>query len=370
MTLAQKIGQLFMIGIDGTKAPTKAVQELIKKNNIGGVILFSRNIENPTQTAHLTHALSACAKETPLFIAVDQEGGRVSRLPKPFTQFPAARIVGECDDIPLTYSLAEAMAKELAAVGINMNFAPVLDLDTNPNNPIIGDRSFSHSPLLVEEHGLAMMGGLQDNHIIACGKHFPGHGDTALDSHKALPVVDLSLDQITHRELRPFIHNAKNGLTCIMTAHVLYPQIDAKRPATLSKKIVTSLLRNGVRFSGVIVSDDLEMKGITEQLSVAEAAPLAIEAGCDLMLVCKSYDQQIAALESVIHAVEKKELSEEQIDQSFHRILALKERFIHQPNHANSEIIKRVVGCERHHDLMKEIDKKAKAMRKKKVDSA
>jgi beta-N-acetylhexosaminidase len=356
----QKIGQLFMIGIDGDQTPSKPVQDLIRKYNIGGVILFSRNIKNPKQCAQLTRALNACSKEVPLLIGVDQEGGRVSRLPKPFTQFPTARVVGQCNDIPMTYTLAEAMARELGAVGINMNFAPVLDIDTNPNNPIIGDRSFGPGPLLVEEHGLAMMGGLQDNHIIACGKHFPGHGDTSADSHKTLPVVDYPLSQMTDRELKPFIHTANNGLTCIMTAHVVYPKIDPIRPATLSKKVISSLLRGAVRFSGVVVSDDLEMKGITEKWSVAEAAPMAIEAGCDLLLVCESIDQQVAALESVIHRVEQGRISEARVEESVNRLQELKKRFLCVDS-SGPDAIKKWVGSERHADLVREIEKKAKA---------
>ncbi len=360
MKIAQKIGQLFMVGFNG-KTPSKEIQNQIKKNYIGGVILFSRNIQNPTQCARLTKELKAFAKDAPLLIGIDQEGGRVSRLSRPFTQFPTARVLGQCNNVSLTYNAAEAMAQELTAVGINMNFAPVLDIDTNPDNPVIGDRAFGKTPLLVAEHGLAMVSGLQDNQVIACGKHFPGHGDTALDSHKATPVVNHPIGLLHERELKPFIHAAHNRLSCMMTAHVLYPQLDAKWPATLSKKIVSSLLRRAIRFSGVIVSDDLEMKGITEHASIADAASLAIEAGCDLLLVCQSYDQQMAALEGLIHRVEKGDISEERIDQSLHRILVLKERFLLKKKQPDSDEVKKWVGCERHGALVTEIEKRAKA---------
>ncbi len=351
MKLSEKIGQLLMVGFDGS-TPSKEVESLIKKNHVGGVILFSRNLKTPLQCAKLTQSLQALSKESPLLIGIDQEGGRVSRLPKPFIQFPSARTFGQANNIQRTYDAAEALAKELTAVGINLNFAPVLDIDTNPNNPIIGDRAFGASPLLVSEHALALMSGLQDNHIIACGKHFPGHGDTNLDSHKTLPSVAHPISRLNDIELKPFIHLAKNGLLAIMTAHVLYSKIDALRPASLSKKIVTEILREAIGFSGVIISDDLEMKGITEKMSVAEAAVAAIVAGSDLLLVCQSYDEQMAALESLVHAVEKGHISEDRVDQSVRRLLALKEKMHCRAKKPTASEIKKVVGCDRHHALM------------------
>jgi len=343
-----------MVGFDGV-SPSKEVECMISKHHVGGVILFSRNIQSPLQLAKLTTSLQAISKDGPLLMGVDQEGGRVSRLPKPFTQFPKACVYGQLNDIPLTYSVAEAMAKELTSVGINLNFAPVLDVDTNPHNPVIGDRSFGQSPLLVAEHGLAMMSGLQDNHVIACGKHFPGHGDTHLDSHKALPSVNHAIGRLNDIELKPFIHLAKNRLASMMTAHVLYKALDPKWPATLSKKIVTGLLRETIGFSGVVVSDDLEMKGITDHGSVADAAVLAIVAGCDLLLVCHTFDVQIAALEALIHAVEKGEISEERIDQSVHRMLMLKERFHLGGRKVDLNQVKKVVGSDQHRTLIETV---------------
>ncbi len=356
--LAQKIGQLLMVGFDGT-SPTKEVECAIRKHHVGGVILFSRNIEHPLQLAKLTSSLQALSKQGPLFMGIDQEGGRVSRLSHPFTKFPKARALGEINDIPLTYSAAEAMAKELTAVGINLNFAPVLDIDTNPDNPVIGDRAFSKSPLVVAEHGLAMMSGLQDNKIIACGKHFPGHGDTHLDSHKTLPTVTHSLSRLNDIELKPFIHLAQNRLASMMTAHVLYKGIDQKRPATLSKKIVTGLLREAIGFLGVVISDDLEMKGITDYGTVAESAVLAIAAGCDLLLVCHSFDQQVATLAALIQAVEKGDIPEARIEQSVARILALKERFHLGGRKTDLDAIKKVVGADQHQSLIEEIERRA-----------
>jgi len=367
MTITQKIGQLLMVGIEG-QAPSKGITNLIQKNHFGGIILFARNLRDPLQCLRLTRSLQAASKETPLFIGIDEEGGRVSRLPRPFTTFPSARTLGQCNNIPLTYTCAEVMAQELLAVGININFAPVLDVDTNPKNPIIGDRSFGKTPLVVEEHGLAMMSGLQDNRVISCGKHFPGHGDTSEDSHATLPVVNFSLDQLTDREMKPFIHLVQNRLAAVMTAHVLYPKADPQYPATLSKKMLTSVLRQAIGFSGMIVSDDLEMKGITQKWSVGEAAVLAIQAGCDLLLICSGKEASpLEAMEGLIHAVEKGEIPEERINQSLDRVLALKERFLLQKEDTPTDPkeIKRLIGCDRHRSIVKEIEKGAAARKNK-----
>jgi len=361
MKVIHKIGQLLMVGFDGA-APSEEVEELIRKHHIGGVILFSRNIKDPAQCAKLTESLQKAAPDAPLFIAVDQEGGRVSRLAPPFTQFPPARTLGHCDSVDLTYSCAEAMAKELAAVGINMNFAPVLDVDTNPKNPIIGDRAFGASPTLVSKHGLATIAALHDKRVIACGKHFPGHGDTAADSHKILPRVDHSLHRMADLELKPFIHAVENRLHTIMTAHVLYTKLDEKYPASLSKKIISQLLRKTIQFEGLVVTDDLEMKGITDGFTVPEAAVRAVQAGSDLILVCHSLDQQKAVLEALIHAVEKGTITQERLNESLSRILSLKERFLLPHQAPQLKKIKQVVGCEAHRSLVEEIEKRSETM--------
>ena len=241
MTLEEKIGQLLVCGFDGLK-PSDEIKGLIKDYNIGGVILFSRNIKDPAQTARLCNSLQEISK-TPLFICVDQEGGKVSRLPKPFTQFAGNAAIGKSNSVKLAYAFGEITAKELKAVGINANFAPVLDVNTNPDNPIINERAFSNNPNSVSRFGLAVIAGLQDNGVIACCKHFPGHGDTSLDSHYQMPVVEHSIERLNEIELLPFKHAAENDVAAIMTAHVLYKGLDEKYPATLSKKIIHDLLR-------------------------------------------------------------------------------------------------------------------------------
>jgi beta-N-acetylhexosaminidase len=365
MKLTSKIGQLLMVGFQGT-TPSKEIQDFIKRHHIGGVILFARNIKDPTQCGKLTEGLQKLSTDAPLLIAVDQEGGRVSRLAPPFTQFPSARTLGQADSVTLTYSYAEAMAKELLAVGINMNFAPVLDVDTNPKNPIIGDRSFGSSPTLVSKHGLAMIVGMYDQRVIACGKHFPGHGDTASDSHETLPVVNHPISRLADLELKPFIHAVENRLSCIMTAHVRYSQLDDKVPASLSKKIISQLLRKTIQFEGVVVTDDLEMKGITDGFSVPEAAVKAVQAGSDLILVCHSPEQQTAVLEALVHAVENGAISEARLTESLNRILRLKESFLLPRRSPHPKQAKQVIGCDSHVALVEEIRKKSKAASVKK----
>lgn len=322
--VAHAVGRCLMIGIGGTTL-SSAEADFIRRCGIGGVILFSRNIETPQQCAALVRQIQSLS-DTPLLIGIDQEGGRVARLRAPFTRFPPAGQLG-CGPPEETYRCAVAQAMELKGIGVNLNFAPVLDVDTNPANPIIGDRSFGKTPDQVIRHACQVIAGLQDTGIIACGKHFPGHGDTTVDSHLALPAVDHAPDRLEAVELPPFIAAIAAGVGCIMTAHLLVRQYDAEWPASLSPTIVTTLLRERLGFNGVIVSDDLEMKGITQNHTVPFAAVRALQAGSDLLLICQSLDLQQQAWEAMAHAVEQGELSEERIAQSSHRIAHLKRRF-------------------------------------------
>ena len=359
MKLSHKIGQMMMVGFEGT-SPSKEIEDLIKKHCISGVILFSRNIESPEQCAELTNALQRLSPDAPLLIAVDQEGGRVSRLAKPFTQFPSARTVGRCNSVPLTYSYAEAMSRELLAVGINMNLAPVLDINTNPRNPVIGDRAFGEKPTLVSKHALAVIASMIDQKLIPCGKHFPGHGDTSHDSHESLPKVTLALSRLTDRELRPFQHAIENRLPCLMTAHVCCHAFDDDLPASLSENVVKVLLRETMKFEGVVMTDDLEMKAITDSYSVAEAAVRAVSVGSDLVLVCHRSDRQMAAIEALTQAVERGEISEKRIDQSLDRLLSLKEQFLLWENDRDMAELRASIGSDEHLDLVKTIERRGR----------
>lgn len=354
MKRIHKVGQLLMVGFEGT-SPSKEIKKLITDYHVGGVILFSRNIKSPEQLTKLTGALQALSPDIPLLIAIDQEGGRVSRLPLPFTQFPPARTVGRCDDISLTYQNAEAISRELLAVGVNMNFTPVLDINTNAKNPVIGDRAFGGNPTIVSKHSMATIAAMLDQHMISCGKHFPGHGDTDSDSHKTLPVVDLAISRMTDRELRPFVHAIENRLPCVMTAHVCCRAFDKELPASLSENIVTTLLRKALKFKGVIVTDDLEMQGITDMFPVAEAAVKAVSVGSDLLLVCHTMAEQVAALEALDAAVAKGTITEARLDQSLGRLLFLKEHFILNRPKQDMAILRKEIGSDAHRRLVESI---------------
>lgn len=363
MTLREKVGQLFMIGFTGISV-SKSIARLMATYQPGGVILFSRNLNTVDQIIRLTNNLQKLNPQQRLFVSIDQEGGRVSRLPRGFTIFPPCAVLGQCDSSEMTYAAASATAEELRAVGINMNMAPVLDIHTNPENPIIGDRAFSASATQVSAHGLATTAGLQDNKVMACGKHFPGHGDTSTDSHVELPTVTLSAERLREVELRPFRHAIENELASIMTAHILYPTLDDARPATLSSYILTGLLRKELNFQGLIVTDDLEMRAIVDHYGIGEAAVLAFRAGADILLICKDQDRVVTAMETVYEAVRRGEISEARLEASLGRIARAKSRFLHPYTPADSRSAKAIVGSKAHKTLLDSIVQTSERRRK------
>lgn len=319
MQLREKIGSLFVVGFDGTTPPPSLV-ELIRDQFIGGVILYSRNIKSRSQLTQLIADIKAIAGDRPILIAVDHEGGRVFRLPPPFTQIgPMAHV----KNAATAYEIGNVMAKELSSVGFNLNFAPVLDVNTNPKNPIIGDRAFSHDAAIVANLGVQLIRGLQENGIIACGKHFPGHGDTSLDSHTDLPRLAHTPARLGEIELVPFAAAIEAGLKAIMTAHVIYEGIDPVHPATMSRIIVGDLLRRRLGFNGVVFTDDLQMKAISRQYSMGEASVLSLLAGCDVCLIARDDVAQKEAIEYVISAANSGRISESVIDSSCQRISKL-----------------------------------------------
>lgn len=354
MTLRETVGQLVMIGFEGTTL-TPELTDWIQEYRPGGVILFSRNLVDPEQVARLTNALQAAALGPPLFIAIDQEGGRVSRLPQGFTIFPAAATVAACQSPDVVYSAMEVTAKELRAVGINMNMAPVLDVNTNGANPIIGNRAFGETPEAVCTFGVAAIAGLQDHGVIACGKHFPGHGDTTTDSHKVLPVVTASKERLYSTELIPFQHAIDHGLRSIMTAHVQYPALDNRFPATLSRIILTDLLRTELGFGGVTITDDLEMNAILDHGSVGEAALQSLQAGADLLLVCHRQDRQAEAIHTVEQALERGDLSMKVLETCAQRIQVLKQDFLEALTPIDLTQVHQVVGSPMHQELLTKI---------------
>ncbi len=288
-------GQLLSAGFEGGSAPADLV-EMIRQGEVGGVILFARNVENPGQLRRLVATLHAAAPaESPLLVSIDQEGGRVQRLRAPWTEWPPMRALGERDRPQETRALGAALGRELADLGIDLDFAPVVDVDTNPDNPVIGDRSFARTPDAVGRHAIALIEGLHAEGVATCAKHFPGHGDTEVDSHLALPRVDHSLERLREIELPPFRAAAAAGVASVMTAHVIVSVLDAERPATLSPSVL-SLLRQEIAYDGVVFSDDLDMAAIADYFTPGEATRLALEAGCDALLACRRPDVRDAAL--------------------------------------------------------------------------
>ena len=291
-------GQLLFAGLPGLDVP-EDLAALISAGRVGGVTLFARNIGSPDETRSLVRALHDLAPaDAPLCVAIDQEGGRVQRLREPWTEFPPMRAVGEHADLDTTRMLARAIAAELAEAGFDLDFAPCCDVDSNPDNPVIGDRSFGRSPQEVAGQATAFIEGLQAAGVAACAKHFPGHGDTVVDSHLTLPRLALSLERLREIELPPFHAARAADVACMMTAHVVLEAIDAERPATLSPRAL-GLLRDEVDYDGLVFTDDLEMKAIADHHTPDEVVDLALAAGVDAFLVCSRDDLRDAILESL-----------------------------------------------------------------------
>jgi beta-N-acetylhexosaminidase len=326
-TLREKIGQMLMVGCEA-KSLSREEQWIIQQCGFGGFILFSHNCGDPAQIVSLCRSLWATGTEEPPFIAIDQEGGRVHRLPFPFTHFPAAAVFGRRADPDVASKAARATAVELALVGINLDFAPVLDVNSNPKNPVIGDRSFAADPEHVIKLTEGWIQGLRDGGIIPCGKHFPGHGDTDKDSHHDLPVVDKALEDLRNVEFPPFNHACQNRIESLMTAHVLYPALDSKFPATLSHSIVTGLLRQQWGYEGVVFSDDMEMKAITDNYGEEEAVALCVRAGIDVLLYGHELPRAMRAFEFLCSEAERDPAVRARVENSHRRIMQVKELFL------------------------------------------
>ncbi|HXG79030.1 MAG TPA: beta-N-acetylhexosaminidase [Methyloceanibacter sp.] len=326
-SLRAKIGQMFVVGCRG-ETLAREEQLLFEQCGFGGFILFKDNCREARQILALCRSLWPCAGEMPPFLAIDHEGGRVHRLPEPFTRFPSAAWIGEKRDRNLAYRLGKAAAEELALAGFNLNFAPVLDVHSNPQNPIIGDRSFGSDPETVIELASAWAQGLRDGGVIPCGKHFPGHGDTDQDSHLDLPMVEKPMAQLEALELAPFARACRAGIEALMTAHVRYAAWDGKFPATLSEPVVTGLLRHQLGYDGVVFSDDMEMKAIADHFSLQEAVFLGVRAGIDVFLFCHDLARAVEAWEWLSAEAEKDAALRAQVENSFRRIAALKGRYL------------------------------------------
>jgi beta-N-acetylhexosaminidase len=324
------IGQFLIGSMPGTSVPVE-LRSLAKDFDLGGVILFGRNIEAPEQVVELSADCEALGRTMPAWVSVDQEGGRVARLKEPFTKWPPMATLGRAgtESEALAGRFAKALAEELLAVGITLDYAPVLDIHTNPKNPVIGDRALAERAEDVARLGGVIIRALQGAGLAACGKHFPGHGDTSTDSHFELPLVEHTPDRLRAIEFEPFRAAIVEHVAFIMTAHVLVPELDAEKPATLSPKVVQRLLRDELKFDGVILSDDLEMKAVSAHYAVPDAAVQAIQAGCDAVLVCQGdVDLQARTLEALVKAVESGVIPAKRFDDAFMRLKRTKQRFL------------------------------------------
>ncbi len=357
------VGQLLWIGFHGTSAPA-AVTKKLAAGEIGATILFKRNLTlvdagGADEVCDLD-ALEALNRElhvvapdgTPALIAVDQEGGLVQRVRAPATRWPAMRTHDRlaADDELVAEQVGLAMGRELRVLGFDIDFAPVLDVHTNPANPIIGDRAFGTEAVVVARRALAFARGLHQAGVLACGKHFPGHGDTATDSHLELPRIDHAWDRLEEVELLPFARAAATAMPMIMTAHVVFAALDATRPATLSPQVIDGLLRGKLGYRGVIVSDDLDMKAIADHIGVAVAAVDAIRAGCDVLLLCREEAHQAAAEEALIREGERDSELRRKIGEAAARVRAMKR--LHAENQRRAPAPSRdIIGSVAHREL-------------------
>jgi len=328
MNLDEKLGQMVLMGFDGYTVNSKTI-ELIKKYKIGGLILYSSNIKDSKQTVKLLNSLKSTNQKNniPLFLSVDEEGGSVSRLPMEIKKLPTNREIGKMNNSDFSYRIGTILGKELKSFGFNVDFAPVLDINSNPNNPIIGDRSFGPNKKTVSKLGVQTMKGIQSQKIIPVIKHFPGHGDTSVDSHLGLPKVNKSLSTLKSFELLPFKKAIENHADMVMVAHILFPKIDAKYPASFSKAIISGVLRDYLKFTGVVITDDMEMGAVLKNFRIEYAAVKSIQSGSDIILVSHTFDRGIAVINSLKQAVLDKKISISRIDESVYRILKLKGKY-------------------------------------------
>jgi beta-N-acetylhexosaminidase len=318
------VGQLIVGGFAAGGLSATFSKELSAKRR-GGAILFKRNLPSVPEAADLCAAiLEAAPRDLPPFIGVDQEGGRVKRLGAPALELPPMRELASFGDLNLAMAAANAVGHELGAIGFNLNFAPVLDVNTEAENPVIGDRAFGSDARTVMRFGVAYVRGLQQAGVLACGKHFPGHGDTRVDSHLELPVVPHPRTRLDEIDLPPFRAAIGAGIAALLTAHVVYDRIDRGVPATLSRSICASLLRAELGFDGVLFSDDLEMKAIVARFPIEEAAVEAVWAGCDALLVCSDEDAQGRVHEALTRRAEKDTRFRDRCSEAATRVLRLR----------------------------------------------
>lgn len=327
--MLEKIGQLLFIGLEGPELLDHEA-EFIVRNDIGGVILFSRNIQNPKQVFELNSKIQKLSQKTksqaPIFIGVDNEGGRVARLKEGFTKWPPPSALGKVGSTSLAFKYAQSMGEELLAVGFNVNFAPCVDVLTNPENQVIGDRALHSDPEEVAKIASALVRGYIKSGITPCAKHFPGHGNTLLDSHEDLPKEQTDLATLSERELVPFKKVFRSRLEMVMTSHILFERIDENWPVTLSSTFLETILKGNYRFRGLVVTDDLDMKALTKNYSSEEIPVRALIAGADILLYCNEFDKPPIALEALQKALKDGRISAQRVEESFQKVMNLKKK--------------------------------------------
>lgn len=330
LSVSEKVGQLIMAGMDGTEVD-EAAKELIRTYNVGGFIFYSTNIKKENEAVQLFNDLKQLNAQqksgVPLFMSVDEEGGKVSRMPSTLKKIPSAKKVGDTKNEQLATQIGKMIGDQLQSFGLNMDYAPVLDVNSNPKNPVIGDRAYGNEINIVSQMGIAVMKGLQQKNIIPVVKHFPGHGDTAVDSHIGLPIVNHNLKRLRQLELVPFKQAIAKGADAVMIAHILMPEIDNSAPASFSSIIIHDLLREELGFTGVVISDDMTMGAITEHYDMGEAAVKFIQAGGNVVLVGHGKENIQSAAKALTDAVQQGEITSQMLNERVTQVLQLKQKY-------------------------------------------
>jgi beta-N-acetylhexosaminidase len=324
MDIDEKIGQMVIGGYDNMDE----ILPIIREYKPGGVILYKKNITGVSQATKDIQSMkdSNSANKVPLFISVDQEGGRVSRLPAEMGTFESALSIGNRNDAAYAFNNGVQIGKALKQLGFNLDFAPVLDIYSNPKNTVIADRAYGTTPERVSKIGIEVLKGLRSQDIIPTAKHFPGHGDTEIDSHVGLPVVKKSVAELSNFEFKPFVEAIQNNVEMIMVAHILLSQVD-DLPSSLSYQVVTNILRKQLGFKGVIITDDITMAAISKNYTTADAAVKSVNAGCDIILVAGKAQDSVLVFIALKSAWQNGQLTDQRIDESVYRILSLKNKY-------------------------------------------
>lgn len=359
--LEYKLSQMFLVGIPGTEL-SSATEEFLKDYQPGGIIYFAQNYETPALVAEMSENIQSTrdkARNLPLFISVDHEGGKVQRFRKPFTHFPEPAEIGDIGSPKLAFLVAEVMARELKAVGVNLDYHPLCDIHTRPSNPVIGRRAFGMDDELVSRMASAMVRGFVANGMVSCVKHFPGHGDTTVDSHFDLPKVEVPWDELMQRELKPFARAIRSRVDMIMTAHILNTALDPVYPATLSYSTITNGLRKEMRYNRLVITDDMQMDAVAKHFGEEDMIALAINAGCDILLY-RHEEKGRKAMDIAFKFLADGRISAEAVEAAYARIKEVKDRVLSPYVAPPMDQISKIVGCEAHQEVLRMVLEKRK----------